>query len=52
MVARIKKDYGNINAMMTTAVLSLKTSAASAVREGHSGNQIGFLVFIFIYIYI
>lgn len=52
MVTRIKKDYGNINAMATTAVLSIKTSTASAVRDGHSGNQIGFLVFIFIYIYI
>lgn len=52
VVARIKKDYGNINAKATTAVLPLKTSTGSAVREGHSGNQIGSLVFIFIYIYI
>lgn len=44
-----KKRYENINAATTRFP---RTSAASAVRDGHGSNQIGFLVFIFIYIYI
>lgn len=44
-----KIHYENINAATTRFS---RTSAASAVRDGHGSNQIGFLVFIFIYIYI
>lgn len=53
VVAQKKKKkkihYENINAATTRFS---RTSAASAVRDGHGSNQIGFLVFIFIYIYI